>query len=61
MDAEVRVGACPFHHGGDDRKSAAASEAGGTIAPDMRTRSFAEARTILRSDKVHQAGFLASR
>ena len=59
MDAEVRADACPFHHGGDDRKSAAASEAGGTIAPDMRTRSFAEARTILRSDKVHQAGFLA--
>jgi len=59
MEAEVRSGACPFHHGGDDRKSASASEAGGTVAPNIRTRSFAEARTILRSDKVHQAGFLA--
>lgn len=59
MEAEVHAGACPFHSGGDDRKSAAASEAGGTVAPNVRTRSFAEARTILRSDHVHQAGFLA--
>jgi cytochrome P450 len=59
MEAEVRSGACPFHHGGDDRKSASASEAGGTVARNIRTRSFAEARTILRSDKEHQAGFLA--
>lgn len=59
MEAEVHAGACPFHGGGDDRKSAAASEAGGTVAPNIRTRSFSEARTILRSDHVHQAGFLA--
>jgi cytochrome P450 len=55
----VRRISCPFHHGGDDRKSASASEAGGTVAPNIRTQNFAQARTILRSDKVHQAGFMA--
>lgn len=51
--------ACPFHHEGDDRKSAAASQAGGTVDPDVRTHSFAEGRAILRNPHVRQAGFLA--
>lgn len=51
--------ACPFHPDGDDRKSAAASQAGGTVEPDVRTRSFAEGRAILRNQNVRQAGFLA--
>ena len=51
--------ACPFHREGDDRKSAAASQAGGTVDPDVCTHSFAEGRAILRSPHVRQAGFLA--
>lgn len=51
--------ACPFGQKGDDRKSAAASAGGGTVDPDLRTRDFAEARAVLRSDQARQAGFLA--
>ena len=58
MDARLSA-ACPFHREGDDRKSAAAADAGGTVDPDMRTRDFAEARAILRNQNVRQAGFLA--
>ena len=58
MDARLSA-ACPFHREGDDRKSAAAAHAGGTVDPDMRTRDFAEARAILRNQNVRQAGFLA--
>lgn len=58
MEAHLS-GACPFHPDGDDRKSAAASQAGGTVDPDVRTRSFAEGRAILRNQNLRQAGFLA--
>jgi cytochrome P450 len=51
--------ACPFDREGDDRKSAAASSAGGTVDPDVRTGNFAQARAILRNQNVRQAGFLA--
>lgn len=58
MEAHLSSG-CPFDHGGDERKSAAASAAGGTVDPDVRTRNFAEARDILRRGDVRQAGFMA--
>ena len=33
--------------------------AGGTVDPDVRTETFGQARTVLRSDQGRQAGFLA--
>ncbi|WP_232476165.1 cytochrome P450 [Flavisphingomonas formosensis] len=60
MNAQAHPQAgCPFHSGDDHRKSAAASEGGGTVKPDVRTQTFDRARSVLRSDAARQAGFMA--
>ncbi|RVT90824.1 cytochrome P450 [Sphingomonas crocodyli] len=51
--------ACPVHGGPDQRKSARLAAGGGTIAPDISTATFDQARAVLRSGHTSQAGFLA--
>lgn len=51
--------ACPFHEGGDMRKSTAAAARAGVTRPERVIDSFDGARAVLRDEEARQAGFKA--
>ena len=58
------AGTCPYHHGKDERKSAAAAAASDARAKKLanggiKVESFTLTRKILRSGGTRQAGFMA--